>query len=123
MRPDTLAALLHVRHSARFIVEKTRNVTYEEFLSDELLRLGVERSFEIIGEAVNRIGRHDEATTARISEVRRIVGLRNVIIHDYDVIRYSPIWEAIHTSLPNLLGEVETLLEDADRKQPESPEG
>ena len=98
MRPDTLAALRHIQHSARFILERTENITYEEFVGDELLRLGVERSFEIIGEAASRIDRHDEATISRISNVRRIVGLRNVIVHGYDVIKYSRIWEAADVS-------------------------
>jgi uncharacterized protein with HEPN domain len=122
MRPETVAALLHVQHSARLIRDTTKHIDYDDFVGDELLRLAVERSFEIIGEAVNRIGRHDQATIARISEAQRIVALRNVIVHGYDVIKYSRLWEIIHSYLPNLLREVEALLDEADRQQSGLPD-
>jgi uncharacterized protein with HEPN domain len=69
----------------------------------------VERNFEIIGEAVSRIRRRDPDTVERISAYNQIVGLRNALIHGYDTVNYSTIWQTIQESLPVLQTEVEQL--------------
>ncbi|WP_293563407.1 HepT-like ribonuclease domain-containing protein [Phaeodactylibacter sp.] len=52
---------------------------YEE---DKLIRRAVERELEIIGEALNRILKIDPSIT--IPNARKIISLRNKIIHGYD---------------------------------------
>ncbi|WP_425420551.1 HepT-like ribonuclease domain-containing protein [Phaeodactylibacter xiamenensis] len=52
---------------------------YEE---DKLIRRAVERELEIIGEALNRILKIDPNIT--IPNARKIISLRNKIIHGYD---------------------------------------
>jgi uncharacterized protein with HEPN domain len=49
-----------------------------------MLRSAVERQFEIIGEALSQLAKIDPAVAARIPDLRRIVGFRNVLIHGYD---------------------------------------
>ncbi|MCX6273553.1 MAG: DUF86 domain-containing protein [Bacteroidetes bacterium] len=49
-----------------------------------LLKRAIERDLEIIGEAVNRILKTDPDFP--LDSARRIVGLRNQIIHAYDSI-------------------------------------
>ena len=51
---------------------------FNEYLANKLLRRGVERELEIIGEATNRILKIDPAIA--ISDARRIVSLRNWIM-------------------------------------------
>jgi uncharacterized protein with HEPN domain len=53
------------------------------YMSDPLLRSGVERQLEIIGEAVSKLSRVDQATAARCTGRRRIIALRNILIHGY----------------------------------------
>ena len=52
---------------------------YEE---DKLIRRAVERELEIIGEALNRILKIDP--NIKIPNARKIISLRNKIIHGYD---------------------------------------
>lgn len=74
----------------------------------------MERNIEIIGEAINRLGRYAPEVVEQISAFNRIVGLRNVLIHGYDQIDYLALWFAVQASLPVLRAEVETLLREAE---------
>jgi len=71
------------------------------FLRDEKTVDSVVRNLEIIGEAANRI---PESFTARHPEIewRRIVGLRNRIVHDYFGLDLELVWEILQHELPAL---------------------
>jgi len=87
---------------------KNRNfITYE---NDKLLRRAVEREFEIIGEATNRILKIDK--NFPIKNAERIVSLRNYVIHGYDKVDNVIIWGITSRDLPKLKKEVEKLLKD-----------
>jgi len=79
-----------------------------EYKRNKLLRRGVERELEIIGEAINRILEIDP--NIEISEARRIVDLRNWVIHGYDKVDDTIIWGIISRDLPKLKKQVEKLL-------------
>jgi uncharacterized protein with HEPN domain len=68
----------------------------------------VERNLEIIGEAMNRILKHDESIT--ITSSRKIVDMRNRIIHGYDSLTDEAVWGIILNHLPALKVEIEQLL-------------
>lgn len=61
---------------------------------------GVEREIEIIGEAVNRILKID--AKIQISNARKIVNLRNWVIHSYDNVDSILIWVIIQKDIPVL---------------------
>lgn len=82
------------------------------YLSNKLLRRGIERELEIIGEAANRILKLD--STVKIDNVRKIVDLRNWVIHGYDKIDDIIIWGIISKHLPLLKIQVDELLNQAD---------
>ena len=75
-----------------------------------MLRRGIERELEIIGEATNRILKLDESI--KIIESRRIVDLRNWVIHGYDKVDDVIIWGIISIHLPKLSIEVNKLLNE-----------
>lgn len=74
-----------------------------------MLRDAVERLFITIGEAMTRLRRIDEAAFVRIADAPKIVGLRNVLVHGYDIVRTETIYEIIHTELPTLIADLELL--------------
>ncbi len=115
MRRETLGLLEDIRDAAKFIVDDTAGVTFDGFIGDRRTRQLVERNFEIIGEAVNRLRRHDPTIVERISAYRQVVAFRNVLIHGYDVIDYPTVWLAVQDSLPVLRAEVEQLLREVDQ--------
>jgi len=81
-----------------------------EYQTNKLLRRGVERELEIIGEALNRILKLDE--NIKISSSKRIVGLRNFIIHNYDKVDDTIIWGIISKDLLLLKSEVKLLMKE-----------
>lgn len=81
---------------------------FEVYQKNKMLRRAVEREFEIIGEAMNRIHKLDEKIN--ISSKRQIINMRNRVIHGYDKIDDVIIWGTIVRHLPNLKKEVSSLL-------------
>jgi len=82
---------------------------FKLYESNKLLRRAVERELEIIGEATNRILKYNPEID--ISSARRIVNLRNLVIHAYDNIDNVIIWGIIDKDLPLLKVQVLNLLE------------
>ena len=75
-----------------------------------MLRRGIEREIEIIGEATNRILKLEE--NIEIRNARQIVDTRNWVIHGYDKVDDVVIWGIISNHLPKLKEEIENLLND-----------
>jgi uncharacterized protein with HEPN domain len=78
------------------------------YISNKMLRRAVEREFEIIGEAMNRIEKID--STINISSKKQIINMRNRVIHGYDKIDNEIVWGTIIRHLPKLKEEIEQLL-------------
>ena len=114
MRLESKKYLEDVRQAAELLEQFTRGKAIADYREDALLRSGVERQFEIIGEALNRLSRTDPVTAGRISEYRSVIGFRNVLIHGYNAIDDSVVWEVLQAKLPTLRREVETLLAEGD---------
>jgi uncharacterized protein with HEPN domain len=81
---------------------------FVHYQNNKLLRRGVERELEIIGEAASRILKID--SEIKIDNARKIVDLRNWVIHGYDKIDDVIIWGVISTQLPLLKNQVDELL-------------
>lgn len=79
-----------------------------EYQNNKLLRRGIEREIEIIGEAMSRILKID--SSIQIKNARQIVDARNWVIHGYDKVDDVVIWGIITNHLPKLKTEVEALL-------------
>lgn len=86
-----------------------RKMLYEDFGNNLLLRRGIERNIEIIGEATNRILK--ENADIKITNARKIVDARNYISHGYDSVSEDIIWSIVVNHLPKLKTEVESLLD------------
>ncbi len=79
-----------------------------------MLRSAVERQFQIIGEAFNKLSRVDPGTAARILDLPRIVAFRNVLVHGCAVVDNELVWEVATQRVPQLAVILDQLLsEDA----------
>jgi uncharacterized protein with HEPN domain len=110
MQPKAPKLLADIHDAASFILKLTGGKTLEDYRDDRAIRQAVERNFEIIGEAVNRLTRIDPSIAAGISSTSQIIAFRNVLIHGYDLIDVKEVWKVITNSLPTLLAETGGLL-------------
>ena len=92
MEDDLLKHLYDIKEAASAICRFVRGKTFEDYGQDELLRSAVERKFEIIGEALNRISRSNPALLERIREHRNIVSFRNILAHGYNIVFQIMFW-------------------------------
>jgi len=90
-----------------FFIDRPKD--FLSYQSDIRTKRAVERNMEIIGEAMNRILKKNENLS--ISNSRKFVDVRNVIIHGYDKLADEVIWGIVFRHLPILKIEVENLLE------------
>jgi uncharacterized protein with HEPN domain len=82
--------------------------SFEDFQEDRMLQVAIEREFEIIGEALQRLSRIEETTLAeKIPEYRKIIDFRNIIAHGYDIIDEAAMWDFAVNRVPELLDKVE----------------
>ena len=76
--------------------------TYEDYLADDMLSSAIERQLEIVGEALAAVRRFDPILAARIPDLQRAVGFRNILIHGYASVDHQVVWEVVQLHLPKL---------------------
>lgn len=89
-----------------------------EYDSDRLLQSGIERNFEIIGEALGRIRKIDPATADCVTDCDAIIAFRNLLIHGYDFIDNSRVWQIIKADVPKLHEQVCAVLRESAENLP-----
>jgi len=103
-------------YDIRFAIEEiesffeNRGKIFADFKQNIMLKRAVERNLEIIGEATNRILARDPEI--KIANARKIVNLRNLVIHSYDSISDENIWAIVINNLPALKKEIQKLLDE-----------
>ncbi len=91
------------------VIEFTDGISLEMYLAQLQTRRATERSIELLGEAARRVS---ETTRAEVVEIpwRNIVGLRNLLAHEYGVIQDTQIWEAATSDVPVLVEQLRRLV-------------
>lgn len=111
-RRDVRKYLYDIIAAAELIQQFLGGKTLSDYRSEPLLRSGVERQFEIIGEALRQASEVDPATSSRITRFRRIVDFRNQLIHGYMSVRDDIVWAVAENDLPLLLDEVRRWMDE-----------
>lgn len=76
-------------------------MTLSEFKKNELVIDAVIRNFEIIGEASNSVPLVVQNAHLDVPW-RQIIGLRNLLIHEYFGVDVDAVWQTVHADLPAL---------------------
>jgi Uncharacterized conserved protein len=84
-------------------------LTYETFVKNEIVVDAVIRNLEIIGEASRNI---QEDVREKYPDIpwKRMIGLRNIAVHEYFGVDLGIIWEIITRNLPETRPEITAML-------------
>jgi uncharacterized protein with HEPN domain len=86
-------------------------VSLMEFENDKKCRFAVERQLLVIGEAAHHLS--SELTDAHPDiPWSQMVGLRNIIVHDYGEILTERVWTVTQKHIPMLIWKMSALLEE-----------
>ena len=111
MPPDQrdCAYLFDMVEAAQKVEGYVRGKTFEDYERDDLLRDGVERNIEIIGEAARRVSETFKQNHPEIPW-RKIIAQRNVLAHEYDYVGNREIWDTVTLQIPTLIAKLKPLI-------------
>lgn len=109
MPPETRKLLIDIQDAAAEVFQFTLGMNLAEYRKDAKCRAAVERKFEIMGEACTRIRDRDSDAFGKLPYGHQVIGLRNRVIHGYDNVDDSILWDVITTHLDDFITQVNTL--------------
>lgn len=121
MQRDPRAYLWDALRAAGLLEQFSNGKTFADYTEDDLLRSGVERQFEIIGEALNQLSRVAPEVASAIPELPRIVAFRNILIHGYAVVDDALVWQLLTDKLPALRDVLVALLDQVESVDSSGP--
>jgi uncharacterized protein with HEPN domain len=81
--PEVRKYLFDMVEACGLIQDFVSGKSVDDYRVDALLKSGVERQFEVIGEALRRLLEVAPELSERISDSRRIIAFRNRLVHGY----------------------------------------
>src|SRR3989339_861168 len=111
MKKEPLVFVLHIRISIRFIEKYIMGLSKSDFLKSNEIQDAIARRLEIIGEASKNLPASFKNKYPEISW-KKIVGMRNVLIHEYFGVNLGLIWQIVKKDLPIFKKQIEEITND-----------
>jgi uncharacterized protein with HEPN domain len=102
-RDDTY--LVDILESAKIALDYVFDKSWDEFYEDIQCQDAVVRRIEIIGEAARRVSQETRDKHPQIPW-REMTSMRNLVIHEYDVVDINQVWDTAQNRLPPLIEEL-----------------
>ena len=104
MKPDErdLAYLWDMLDAAGRIERLTAGPDYAAFVDDERTSLAVERLLENVGEAARQVSPELQSAHPEVPW-QGIIGMRNVLAHQYGVVDQRKVWQAARNGVASLV--------------------
>ncbi len=110
MDKKDLHRLNHMLDAAKAISHHIRNRVESDLEEDRLLLGGIIRELLLIGEAANAVSSLCKEAFPNIPW-RKIIGMRNQLIHGYFDISYRIVWSTVQDEIPKLVVALEKALQ------------
>jgi uncharacterized protein with HEPN domain len=110
MKNDSIY-LEHVLGAIKDINEFIKDIGKEEFFNNKEKQYSVLRAFEIIGEASRKISLEFKKSHGDLPW-KKMIAMRDKLIHDYFQVSLEIVWETIINDLPDLKSQLESLMDD-----------
>lgn len=96
-------------------IERYARMGRDRFDEDELVQTWCVHNLQVIGEAAARLGPSFHEAHP-VTEWEQIVGMRNILVHDYFGIDLDEVWNAVERDLPGLRVAIDLLLRSLEAK-------
>ncbi|NEQ98453.1 MAG: DUF86 domain-containing protein [Cyanothece sp. SIO2G6] len=100
-------------NAAQEILRFTSEMTRDDLAGDRRTQAAVLYEIIVIGEAANRLSVEFRANNPAVPW-REIIGMRNILAHQYDKIDVDVVWGAIQEDIPELIVMLQPLLPEVD---------
>jgi len=107
------ARLQHIYNAILEIESYLLNRDFSDFIGNSMIRFACIKQIEIIGEASNHIS---DITKQKFSSIQwvQIIGMRNVLVHEYFGVDSNLLWEIIKNDLPDLKENINQILNNIE---------
>ncbi len=109
MRDDRTSLKDMLSHACE-AVELLGDASRDDLGCARVIQLALTRLIEILGEAANRVSLETQKRNSNIPW-SQIIGMRNRLIHGYDVIDYDLLWDTVTNDLPPLIQALQQAIE------------
>ena len=107
MRRDN-ERLIDIRDAARAARRFVKGKKAADVVTDELLAAALIQKITIIGEAAGRVSGERQAELPQLPW-REMIGMRNLVTHDYWQVDPAILWRTITRDLPKLLKQLDAI--------------
>ena len=107
--PDNRRRLEHIVDAISYALTGFAKIGNEQLEDGDLRYFGLLQLIQTIGEAAYHLTHEFKAEHSEIPW-RQIVGMRHILVHEYDKIDEQFIWRVLRDELPKLKAQVEQLL-------------
>lgn len=103
------ATLLDIARAIRLVLEFKAGMDKTVFMEDVKTQSAVLHQLMVIGEAVKRLTPEFRARHTRVPWTL-ISGMRDKLIHGYDIVDLEEVWRTIETDVPDLYAQIQPFL-------------
>jgi len=99
------ARLNHIIDAINEVEKYLTDIDLQEFMENSMVRFACIKQLEIIGEAANHLSDELKDFYHQVSW-RQIIGLRNILVHEYFGIDSEVVWNILENDLPEFKREI-----------------
>ena len=91
----------------------TRDISFEEFVEDDMRVFAVVRALEIIGEAAKNVPLEIKTNYPSVPW-KEMARTRDKLIHSYFGVDLNVVWRTVNNNLPTLKDQISEILKDLE---------
>lgn len=95
--------------AAEQILEYCKGFDYVKFANTKLVQDAVVRNLEILGEAAKKLSSDLREKNPKLP-IKEAIGMRNLLVHEYDYVNVDEVWKVVEEDLPELASQLRKLL-------------